>query len=472
MLSERVLHTVEGNQLIQPGEKVVVAVSGGADSLALLHILLYLREQLDIHLHVATLDHGLRGEASAADADYVVEVARAWGLPYTHAYRPPSAAMQAERGPEAAARIVRYAFLAEVAHRIESRTIATGHHADDQAETVLLHLLRGSAYRGLSGMGWRARMPSAPDLYLIRPLLGLRRAEIESYCSEHDLNPRHDASNRDEMLKRNAIRHRLLPQLHHFNPRIVETLNRLAESAAVDEDYIQSQFRELVMQEWQISPVRVRLSRELFAGLHPALQRRFVLEGLRQLHGSTEGISHARVLQAVRTAKRGQVGALVLLSGDIRFVIEYDDLVLEAPDAADDGLHPQISDSQFLPESGRIRLNSWMLRVESTPFAGSQIQLEVPDGVPLLLRGRQPGDRFRPAGMAGHSQKLKEWLIDHKIPHGYRDRLPLIIVDDQIIALALGTRWVLTEKDTNQEAVNVRSVYLALWRMEEIRSVE
>ncbi|MCB9453227.1 MAG: tRNA lysidine(34) synthetase TilS [Anaerolineaceae bacterium] len=232
MVHQKAFQTIQKHNLIPQHTLVVVAVSGGADSLALLHILQELRPRLECDLHVATLDHGLRGADGAADAHFVAATAAAWGLPVTIGNTNVPALMeQTGQGVETSARQARYAFLAGVARDVGASLVATAHHADDQAETILLHLLRGSGLRGLRGMAFHAALPGFPEITLVRPLLATSRTEIETYCREHHLTPRHDATNQDTTLLRNHIRHDILPQLQTINPQIVPTLMNLSESA-------------------------------------------------------------------------------------------------------------------------------------------------------------------------------------------------------------------------------------------------
>jgi tRNA(Ile)-lysidine synthase len=237
--------------LFRPGETVVVGVSGGPDSLCLLHLLRRLAPELGLRLHVAHLHHGLRGADADADARFVAGLAANWGLPCTVG-QADVAGLAAEAGLslEEAARQARYRFLAEVAEGVAATTIAVGHNADDQAETVLMHFLRGSGVAGLRGMLPRARLgeyrlfehhPTAlSDLWLVRPLLSTPRSAIEAYCAAHGLRPRFDRSNEDTTLYRNRLRHELLPILETYNPQIREVLAHTAGVLAGDYELLQS----------------------------------------------------------------------------------------------------------------------------------------------------------------------------------------------------------------------------------------
>lgn len=264
---------IQRDTLLPEQSVVVVACSGGADSLALLHALRTLCAATKISfpavtLHVAHLDHGLRGAAGAADAAFVREVASAWGLPYTIGVVA-AATRNGWRGSvEAAAREARYHFLRGVATAIGAERIALGHTADDQAETVLMHFLRGSGLDGLAGMRPRAGG-------LVRPLLSLRRADTVAYCAALGLTPREDATNNDPRYTRNRIRHELLPQLETYQPQIRATLARNAPLIAHDLDYITAGVDEAWSQVvMEASAQSVTLDRAGLRCLHAALRSR------------------------------------------------------------------------------------------------------------------------------------------------------------------------------------------------------
>jgi tRNA(Ile)-lysidine synthetase-like protein len=263
-----VRHAIEQHNLLTPGDTVVVGVSGGPDSLCLLHILQHLSHTLSLDLHIAHLNHCIRGEDADADAAFVAHVAAEWQLPISvETVDVPAFARAQKLALEEAARCARYHFLARVAHGIGARTIALGHNADDQTETVLMHWLRGSGLAGLRGMlpatqladyrligDWptcsdrETHSPASalttshlPSFTIIRPLLGVPRADIEAYCIQHDLHPRFDRSNLDTTYFRNRLRHELIPYLETYNVNIRQVLRRSATAIAADYDLLRDQ---------------------------------------------------------------------------------------------------------------------------------------------------------------------------------------------------------------------------------------
>ncbi|HLV36997.1 MAG TPA: tRNA lysidine(34) synthetase TilS [Spirillospora sp.] len=428
-------------KLIAPGDKLVIGVSGGADSLTLLRIL-HTSGQFD--LHVATLDHGLRGAAGAADVQFVMDTCAAWGIPVTAGKRTD---LPKDAGVEEAARAARYDFLAETARQVGAAVVAVGHHADDQAETVLMRLIRGTGLQGLSGMAQRAPLPGHPDLTLIRPLLHITRREIEAYCSAHNLQPRHDITNTDTRLLRNRVRLELLPRLRQINPQIERALTRLAASAALDSDYIQQQLERAIAGRVSQDDQRVTLDLGTFRGLHPALQGRFVLWAVQQIGG--QDASHERITGAVGLAVSGTTGQQTPLPGGLRLRLDYETLHIEQADAP-----LPLPDIPLLPPDTLIAVavpgetplpgSDWTLRASRTP-SDDALRLIVADGQAVHLRTRRPGDRFAPPGLEGHTRKIKEWMIDHRVPQAARARIPLLTIDGEIAAVMVGSKSVVSE---------------------------
>lgn len=343
-LTARVLKFMRQKQLIPPGSAVVAAVSGGADSMALLHMLFTLRDKLDIQLHAATFDHGLRGDASAADADFVRQRAESWGIPVMVG----QAALDASAaGTEARARTARYTFLAEIAQGIGADLIATGHHANDQAETVLLHLIRGSGLHGMAGLRPHAPYPLPqyhPPLMLVRPLLGVTRAEIEQYCDAQSIPYRHDATNDLPDTLRNRVRLETLPHLTELNPRMIETLNRLADITAVEDDFVQDMLMMQVTVYEQASERGVMLARRRYRELPPALRLRWLMDVATRLldpaRASDKTAGWIHLQSADDVMMNSATGAVAQLPGFIQVRLGRQHVIVERADSEhEDGEH-------------------------------------------------------------------------------------------------------------------------------------
>ena len=282
--------------------KVLIAVSGGADSLALAELMTNSRQRFGLELAIAHFEHGLRGQASIDDAAFVKTFAETRGLNFVGGQGDVKTfAAQQKLSIETAARVLRYEFLSDARQRLNCDAIATAHHADDQAETILMRLLRGATSAGLSAM--KARTFTDCGL-ILRPLLKFRKAELETFCREKNLSPRIDATNFEPDATRNKIRLELIPTLEKFNPALVETLCRFGEVSADESDFIDEQAEK-------IFPVVVRnnsIVRAEFLKLHPAIQRVVIKKFFAQVAGSTKDFGFAHVEGVRKVLLNGLTG--------------------------------------------------------------------------------------------------------------------------------------------------------------------
>ncbi len=449
----RVRATVQAHDLLPAGSSVVVAVSGGPDSLCLLHVLGRLREELELRLHVAHLNHGLRPEAEA-EAAFVATTAQAWGLPFTiGAADVPALARRQHLSLEEAARVARYRFLAGVAATQGAGAVATGHNADDQVETVLMHCLRGSGLAGLRGMRRRASWPESaegacPLPVLVRPLLDVPRAAVEAYCHEHNIEPRLDRSNLELTYFRNRIRHELIPALETYNPRIRELLRHTADGLADDYDYLQSVVEglwpRLVLAE---APAGIALAASEFRALAPSLQRAAIRRAVHRLRRSLRDLSWVHVERSRRAALSGRVGAVITLPAGLVLEVSYDRLVVRQsalPYVEPRGPSMEGPERPLqVPGATALAPDGWTIEAHLSgqcPPApvGEDRRLQLcldaqRTGVRLYLRTRRPGDRFQPRGLGGHSKSVKDYMIDARVPRGQRDRVPLLVSEHGIL---------------------------------------
>jgi len=444
----QVRQTIAKYEIFDPGNRVVVGVSGGPDSLCLLHLLHGLREELGITLHVAHLHHALRGEEADEDAKFVERLATSWGLPSTVEKRDvPAYAEREKLAIEQAARQVRYTFLAEVANRVGASSVAVGHNADDQVETIIMHWLRGAGTAGLRGMRPLQRWPlPGIDLRLARPLLEIPREEIEAYCQEHRLRPRFDRSNLDTTYYRNRIRHELLPLLEEYNPNIREVIRRAALIIADDHHYLASQGQrawEKVVSEMEGALV---FDLKAWGQLHPSLQRQLLRRAIRNLRSDLRNIDWVHIEEARRALGEKPAGTEVTLPRGLSLFRSYDTFVIG--DMIPVPEMPLIEEEMKIAVPGRTPLPDWHLITEV--LAGERGKVEAFNnqdpwqgyldldqvGQDLILRGRKPGDRFQPLGMGGRSKPLREFMIDAKIPYHIRDMLPLVVSPQNIVWVA------------------------------------
>ncbi|MFQ5400050.1 MAG: tRNA lysidine(34) synthetase TilS [Anaerolineae bacterium] len=449
-LQKRLLATLAQVEAALPSQlspfQIVVGVSGGPDSLALLH--LFHRTVAGDRLAAAHLNHGLRPSAGA-DARFVAETAAAWGVPCVIEEEDvPALALAKGLSLEEAGRQARYHFLAWVADRVGAPVVAVAHNADDQAETVLMHLLRGSGLAGLRGMLPISRLPDAPDVMLIRPFLEVSRAEIEAYCRRHELRPVEDRSNRDMAFFRNRLRHELLPLLADYSPQIGTRLRHLSALAAADYALLQ----DLTREKWGEVVVRsgadwVALDRKRWRAVPLSLRRALLRQAVRELRPFLRDVGFRPLEQARQVGERGQTGAQAVLPGGLRLVVQYHELLVAAdPDAEPVNL-PQLPGHEplRLPVPGVVALaDHWFL--ESAVADNVDLAAVVDNRDPwlayveteadaLVVRSRRPGERFRPLGMRGQTAKVKDVMINRKIAARLRPLWPLVATEAHLVWL-------------------------------------
>ena len=439
-LEQRARHFLREQSLIRGGQKLVVAVSGGADSVCLLHLLFKLQKELDIGLHVAHLDHGLRGAESEADARYVAGLSERLGIPAT-VERQDVRAFQAQQrvSLEEAAREVRYTFLARVAESIGAGRVAVGHTRDDHIETILMHLIRGSGTRGLRGLQSVSQWQSSGNqLMVIRPLLTVGREETVAYCRRHRLRPRLDTSNLSSLPLRNRIRQQLLPLLQDYNPQITEALLRTARIAAADLTFLDEAARRLWDDVAEEQGNTVILHKEKFVGLPAAMKRHLLRASIERLLGNLMDIE-VRHIEEIMVALDKPAGKRLSLPGGLVFSIEYDRYLLGLDPAALCPF-PVLGAESPLKIPGETLLPGW--HISATISNCEQVANEAggftacldldKTGTELTMRPCRPGDRFQPLGM-NRAKKLGEFMIDAKIPRAWRQRVPVVCSPGHIL---------------------------------------
>lgn len=442
-LINRVRAFLQAQQLFTPNRRVVVAVSGGPDSLCLLHVLVQLQAQGGPLLHVAHLDHGFRGPQSAAEADEVAQICAAWGVPISIGrVDGPALARRLRRGKMAAARQARYAFLTDLVQQQQAHALAVAHTADDQAETVLLHALRGAGPAGLRGMRervaaheWQIEASVVHAADLVRPLLSTTRAEILAYCAAYQLQPADDPSNRALHYARSRVRHQIMPVLARDNPQVVAALSRTAQICAEDYAYIQVMLDQIWPDLVQVTPTQIEIDLARWQTLHPAL-RRYALRRAASSLG-VEELSFAQV-EAARACLDAALPTQLDLAQGLRLTITPTHARVwvvgqpQPPTAAPQLAVPWLD----LTLPGHHPLGAgWVCVLRTTaPEVPSNWWLALPTRLAsgLALRPRRPGDRFRPLGGQG-SRRLQDFFVDRKLPQHLRAAWPILVHGAEIV---------------------------------------
>ncbi len=434
LLIDRARDYIEKKGLARRGEKWLVGVSGGPDSVCLLHILCQLRDQLGLSLHAVHLNHGLRGAEAEADASYVAGLARSLGVPLSSGKKDTLAfRKQCRCSLEEAAREVRFLYFAGEAAAQQAAAVALAHTLDDQAETVLLHLLRGTGTWGLRGMvpreRWHSRLTGA-GITVTRPLLEFRRSETEAYCLSHNLAPRFDASNFSGRFLRNRVRAELLPAMETFNPRIREALGRAARLISEEQDALQALVSPMVARLIGSAGQTVTVDLKGLLSQPAGLQGYLLRCAWKMLRGDLRDLEAQHVEQMKLLLGRG-AGGMLNLPGGVVYRRDYHRVVL---DAGPQGVAPPFPARQELAIPGETTALGYRfsLRLQSPADVNlhqvdpCRVHLDAAQsGRELFVRKRLEGDRFQPLGM-NEEKRLQDFMVDAHIPREMRSALPLV----------------------------------------------
>lgn len=454
-LLRSVAETLAAYGMVRPGDRVLVGFSGGPDSTALLLSLYHLAAQQSISLGAAHLNHGLRGERAAEDARHAAAFVKTLDIPFimeTHSV----AAYRRRHGmsPEEAAREVRYRFLHRTAGGGGFNRIALGHHRDDDAESMLMRILRGSGPLGLAGIAPKGRSIGG-DIAVIRPLIRTPRTAIQAFLERMQIVAVEDESNTDVRFLRNRIRHELLPLLKtHYNPALAEGLSRMAQLMRDEQEWLgdltAGSLASLMVADHGTLLV---LDRQGLAACHPALQRRILRAGVAQCKGDLRRVGFAALEAARIFAVRGPArGALDLPDGLVirgkADRLEVQQLFRRQGRGRPAPPRPMVPDFEYrVLAPGRI-----LIREAGAVMAFSLLESFPGDDIyrtgqqtaffdmnelrfPLLVRNFRPGDRLTPLGMKG-TQKVKKIFSDRKVAREDRCRYPLLLAGEEILWIA------------------------------------
>jgi len=451
MIEKKILKTVKqtiaSHRMLAAGDSVLIAVSGGPDSVTLADVLRTLAPDYRLRMAIAHLNHGLRRQDSERDAQFVAGLARQLDLPLYAAKKDVRRLQQsAHLSLEEASRKMRYKFFEEISDRYGYNKIAVGHHSNDNAELVLMNLLRGSGPLGLSGIA------PVRDGKILRPLILLKRSEIDDYIAERKLSFVTDASNSDLSLRRNRIRHHLIPELEKtYNPAIIDTLNRLATIMRAEDLW----FENILSKDYDRciavkGPDTVSIDLDRFAGLAAAVRRRMLRRAIGSIKKDLRRITLGHIDAVLTLAdKRPGMGRLNLPDG-IRVVLKAAELTInnrqsDAPPGA--GGSAVIDYRYTITPPGALSLREIGATIKLAEIGadalpdfntiGQNLAFFDMDRLqfPLVVRNARPGDRFSPLGLNG-TQKVKKYFSDHKIPGSRRRLCPLLLSSGKIIWLA------------------------------------
>ncbi len=424
-LEEKVFDFIKSHSLFDNKEKVLVGFSGGGDSLALLHILINL--PLNLEVYVFHLNHLLRGEESFRDEERVKEICKKFSLPLFLERRDILKEKRKNESLEEAARRIRFKVLTNIAKGEKIEKIVLGHQLDDQIETFLFRLLKGTSLKGLSGIHVKSERDGVE---IIRPLLPFSRKEIDSYLAEKNLSSVEDSSNFNLKIPRNFIRHKILPLMEKINPNFKGSIFLITELLKDDEKYFSHLISSFIKEHYHKNEIVIPMEKLL--NLPKSILYRLIKEIFHSFGEKPITFGKIEEVEKIINSARPNIFKDFL---KIKVIREYDKLTFKKK-----GKEKKISYNYLLQCPGKIYIPEIRGEIESRPSSREDINFSNPYKVflnaenmkfPLIVRTRKNGDRFHPLGLK-KEKKLKDFLIDKKIPIKERNSLPLILSNEKI----------------------------------------
>ena len=431
-IKKQFLKTIKKYDMVQKGDRVIVGVSGGPDSVCLLHLFMTFRDELGITLYVAHLDHMFRGKESEEDARFVKALCKKWGIPFSgDKIDVPKYAKKSGLSPEDAARRVRYDFFKQLKQQIGAEKIATGHNRNDHEETILMNIFRGAGLDGLVGID------PVRD-YFIRPLIEIPREAIEKYLKQENFLLR-STTNLTSDYFRNSLRLELIPLIRKkYCPHIGQALRRLAEITRRDLAFMVEETEKALAHVIRCEPEKVIIDVKKFSEQHEAIKYRLVRLAVEKLAGNVKDFETRHAKLVVDFIEKASPGNMIDLPKNLWGVKEYEHCILskgnfnETPDY-----------SYILAVPGEITIQETGISVKANTQPCSEHSTIKNDlrtayldydkiDSDLVIRNRRPGDRFKPLGSIGF-KKLKDFFIDEKVPRRKRNHVPIVEAGGQIV---------------------------------------
>ncbi len=460
MLIKRIQETIEAHNLIQPGYTVVVGISGGPDSVCLLHILNSLSSKFNLSLYAVHINHMLRGEESLQDEEYVRTLCACLGIELSVArFDINEISKSLGVSLEVAGRTTRYREMEHTADKVNAQAIAVAHNMNDQAETIFMNIVRGTGLSGLSGMPYKRGR-------IVRPLLDIRRNEIEEYCNQNELNPRIDSSNLEDVYTRNKVRLNIMPKIDKsFNIDIISSLFKMAEIVREENDFIEGFSKEYFFKCVKARKRKIIvLDVNKFKKAHSAIQKRIVRRTVCEVKGNIKDFGRVHTDEVMKLALYGSTGSVVHLPGHLRVEKSYDELLFYMSDITGEKpfcykvVIPGMTD--LIDSSAKLKAQVLQKHLCTEDYKKktqkSLTQLFDYDKVigGIYIRTREKGDVFNPFKSPG-TKKLKDYFIDNKFSRNERNKIPLIAYGNEII-------WVIGHKISDKFKVteNTKSILL------------
>ncbi|HBF5711943.1 TPA: tRNA lysidine(34) synthetase TilS [Clostridioides difficile] len=436
MIFDKVLSTINKHNLIQKGDKIVLGLSGGPDSVCLLHVLNRLKKDFNIEIYAAHLNHQIRGIEAQKDALYVSKLCEDMGIIFfVKSINVPKYCENEGLSLEEGARKLRYEMFYEIKDKIKANKIAIGHNLNDQAETVMMRIMRGTGLKGLKGIDY------IRDNCIIRPILDVERNEIEEYCEAYNLNPRTDKTNLENIYTRNKIRLDLLPYMKdNFNSNVIESIVRMSNSLKSDNDYIE---KEAEAKFREVSNIKekgfVEINLDDFVCLHDAIKVRVLRNSIKHILGDTNFVDQRHIEDIMSLEDNSKVNKMLTLPRNIFVYRKKDSIILTNEEIVNE----EIEFYYNVPSNGFIKIKELKQIIETQVMSIDRYKSMKLDNSSkgfdfnkvkggIVIRSRRQGDKIK---LAMGSKKVKDLFIDLKIPREERCKIPIITDSEGIICV-------------------------------------
>lgn len=437
MVFEKVMNTIKNHNLIKKGDKIVLGISGGPDSVCLLHVLNRLKEELDIEIYAAHLNHQIRGLEAQRDALFVSQLCEELGIIFfVKSIDIPKYCEDNGISLEDGARRKRYEMFYEIREKTQADKIALGHNMNDQAETILMRMMRGTGLQGLRGIEYMR------DGCLIRPILDLSRDEIENYCEEHNLNPRIDQTNLESIYTRNKIRLELLPYMkENFNSNIVESIVRMGKNLKSDSDFIECEAQNVFndVLEHGESEYGIEIDIQIYSKLQNAMKSRVIRYGIKKVLGDTNFLDQVHIDDVMSLESNSKIDKMIILPRGMFAYRKKDSIILTDKELVTD----EVEFCYNVPYNGFIKIKEINKVVQTEIISIERYKSmrlgknskgfdfnKVKGGV--VIRNRKQGDKVK---LAVGSKKIKDLFIDLKIPKEDRCRIPIVLDENGVMCV-------------------------------------
>lgn len=458
-IRKRFLKFIKEKNIVKSGDKILVGLSGGPDSVCMLNLLCSIRDEEKIEVAAAHINHMLRGEEADKDEEYSKRLCESLGVRFfSKRIDINKYALETGKSSELAGREARYDFFDEIINKINFNKIATAHNANDQAETILMRIMRGTGLEGLGGI------PVEREGKYIRPILFMKREEVEKYCKENNLNPHIDATNLERIYSRNKVRLDILPYMkNNFNPNIVETINRMALLLQDDNEFIEGEVNKAYKDNCFERENSIVISKNLF-NIHSAIVTRVIRKALFAINKSNYDMEMKNIEDIIELSNLG-TNKRVDLPKDIYAENVYGDIIIRKKEYIKNKLSNELTLNKKDILHNEVIFDEYIINFDLVN--NKDIKQENDELIKkfdydkinnVTIRYRKDGDRITPLGMKG-SKKLKDIFIDMKIPKEKRDEIPLIQFNDEIswiVGIKMSDKFKITKETKHILKVSVK----------------